>query len=170
MTQLIGAFGSQVPSKWSIRYACTRGDFGRLMSIERAAFDPPLSDVDFLKLLQPPNTTLVYEADYLVAGAVVHGVLGFVAFRVDADQGCVDVVKIVVDPYTRRQRIATRLLRKTVGFATTRFHEIRSVRMAVPERAVTAQLWLREIGFKCVGTVHGVQADGTDSYTFVKDV
>lgn len=144
----------------SIRFACMKRDFQRLLSIERCAFSDPLGEVDLLKLLNPPSTTFVIEHCQTVAG--------FITFRADPPAEAINVLNLAVAVGMRGRGLGSKLMYHLRHVARQQFAhwDSRSITIAVPERSLNVQVWLRGLDFVCGTTVRGIEPDGSDRYIF----
>lgn len=154
------ALGLERELETSIRFACMKRDFQRLLSIERSAFTDPLDDVDLLKLMAPPSTTFVIEHCQTVAG--------FLTFRPDPPAETINVFNMAVVVGMRGRGLGSKLLYHLRHVARTQFAhwDSRSITLAVPERSLDVQLWLKGMEFTCGTTVRGIEPDGSDRFIF----
>ena len=135
--------------RWMIRR-----DLPEVLVIERACFgDAALTEGDFLAAMRQHD----------IIGMVCENeeeILGYMLYQLQ--EGAIEVLHLAVCPRRRRQGIGRRMidrLRETWSERRPR------LTLRVDERSLPCQLWLRSLGFRCVGVERGGSGDH-DAYAF----
>ena len=130
--------------------------------IEKLCFAKPWSEEDLYNKLKETACS-----GFLIA---VSGVTsGYVIYRAKKNHFQID--SLAVDPMMQRQGLGTRLINMMLGQATTHRHRFW---ITVRESNLGAQLFLREMGFRCMMTERDTyrQPDGhtEDGYLFSRKI
>ncbi|MDR3638871.1 MAG: N-acetyltransferase [Isosphaeraceae bacterium] len=128
-----------VPVRWMIR-----DDVAAVLSIEGASFDRPWGAAELLSALRTEGVVgVVAESGGCVAGFMVYAPRG----------RAIDVLRLAVAPGARRRGVGRQLL----GRLAARLAPAGRTRIAlgVPERLLTAQLFLRACGFRAIAIERG---------------
>lgn len=142
--------------RWMLRH-----DLEAVLAIERASFEFPWTEQEFVGRLRRRNTIgLVVEArDH----AGHERVVGYLLYELHA--GRFRVVNVAVDPAARRRGLGRQLLQKLIGKLDPRGR--RCVRLEVRETNVAAQLFFRALGFRAVHVLRAFYDDtDDDAYVF----
>lgn len=132
--------------RWMIR-----ADLQSVMTIERASFDYPWREEDFVDCLhQRNNIGMVAEHD--------KAVVGYVLYELHKDR--LHVLNLAVDPIFRRRGVARAIVAKLAGKLSR--NRRRRIVLEVSERNVVAQLALKQLGFRAVSVLRDFYDDTDD--------
>lgn len=135
--------------RWMIRR-----DLPEVLAIEKAGFDRPRSEEEFLRVLRQRNCIgMVAES--------VETLVGFMVYELDKQR--INVLNLAVHPAFRRMDVGSQMVAKLVG----KLSRGRRTELEIPVREsnLNAQLFFRRCGFLAVGTVREHFADnGEDAY------
>ncbi len=141
-----------------IRWVISR-DFPEILGIENASFEFPWLEEDFLQLLRWRNCFgLVAETNDHVAGYMLY----------EHNKGRIDLLSLAVGPKFRRGGVGTELIAKLVAKLSHSRHPLLAV--SVRDSNLSAHLFFRSLGFRCVQVRHSYDDTADDAYDFVYDV
>jgi [ribosomal protein S18]-alanine N-acetyltransferase len=135
-------------------------DFPEILGIEKESFEFPWCEEDFLRLLRRRNCLgLVAETTEHVAGYMLY----------EHNRGRIDLLTLAVEPKFRRAGVGRELLAKLIAKLSPSRHPVLSV--SVRDSNLSAHLFLRSLGFRCVQVRHHSYDDtADDAYDFVYDI
>lgn len=116
-----------------------RRDMPRVLDIERASFEFPWSEDDFMVCLKQRNCIgMVALCEDLVVGSMIY----------ELHKERLHLLNLAVDPACRRNGVGSRLIDKLIGKLSQqrRF----AITVEVRESNLTAQMFFRQHGFKAV--------------------
>lgn len=131
-----------------------RRDMDEVLAIERASFEHPWTEEEFLVVLRTKNCIgMVLEVGTSVKGFMLY----------ELHQENLRILNFAVDPDERNKGYGTALVEKLVGkLSEQRRHEIN---LEVRETNVPAQLFFAGLGFKAIGILKGHYEDShEDAY------
>lgn len=127
-----------------------RKDLPAVLAIERASFDWPWREEDFVRAMRGRNTTgYVAEVEGRVAGFII-----FALPPCKGAEGTIEVWSFAVDPWRRRQGVARAMLAMLQDGVLSKARGER-ITFPVREGNLAAQLCARSCGFRCYDTLHG---------------
>lgn len=130
-----------------------RADLRDILRIEANVFEHPWSEDDFIQHLQDPRSVaLLLEGDNDIVGYMVFGF----------DRPWLNLFSCVVQRTHQRRGIGSTMVAHLLEIVNTRAW--RGIRVKVPERRVSAQLFFRHCGFRAVRTLSEYLLDGQDVY------
>lgn len=134
-----------------------KADLPEVMRIEIASFKHRWTEQEFIHTLAQPDVVgMVAEIDNQIVAFMVY----------EANEDFIDLMNLAVDPIYRRRRIGHMLVNKLIRKARHLPHRLRDIIAKVWERNVTAQLFLKSLGFYVVDTMPQ-DWDGDDSYVMM---
>lgn len=136
----------RVHIRWMIRR-----DMAEVLDIERASFEFPWLEEDFIRCLRQRNCIgMVAEHESRVVGFMVY----------ELSKNRIHILNFAVAPEVRRLDIGSQMLEKLVGKLSTS-HRNRVV-LEVRETNLDAQLFFRENGFRAVSVLRDYYEDTTE--------
>lgn len=136
--------------RWMIRR-----DMLEAMAIDKASYEYPLTEEEFLKMMSQRNCIgLVAE--------VRDKVIGFVIYQIHTK--LITICRMAVYPQYRRKRVGALMLAKIISKLTPKR---RVLKVTVNERSLETHLFLKECGLTAVEVNKGICPDGGDAYTFI---
>lgn len=133
----------------NIRWMIKR-DFPEVLAIERASFDCPWREEDFLCLLRQRNCIgMVAECDGRVVGFMVYLL----------EPGCYHLENFAVAPDFRGCGVGRQMVRRLIDKLSRQKRD--RILLVVRERNLSAQLFFRAVGFRAFCVLHGLY-DGSD--------
>jgi ribosomal-protein-alanine N-acetyltransferase len=147
--------GTRPYIRWLIRR-----DMPEILAIERASFQSPWGEDDFIRVLRERHCIgMVNElcADVVRGGPIV-------AYMVYAlHEGDLELLNLGVHPDMRRQGVGRVMVEKLIGKLSS--HRRRLLTVTVGERNLGGQLFFRSLGFKAVEVMRGHYEDtGDDAF------
>jgi ribosomal-protein-alanine N-acetyltransferase len=133
-----------------------RRDMPEVLPIERASFEFPWSENDFINALRQRNIIgMVAELDEVVVGYMIY----------ELHPNRIYLWSLAVHPEFRRQGVGSALIEKLVS----KLYQKRSrINVEVRETNLDAQLFFRGSGFRAVGVIRDRYPETTeDAYLFV---
>lgn len=133
--------------RWMIRR-----DLPEVLAIERAGFDRPWSEEDFVRVLRQWNRIGMVAETVEVMG-------GFMVYELDMHR--INILNFAVEPACRRLGVGSQMIAKLVGKLSRGRRT--ALEIHVRESNLAAQLFFSRKGFRAVGTVRGHFADTGES-------
>lgn len=136
------AGGFEIQVRWMIRR-----DLEAVLRIEQESFELPWTEEQIIQELRAPNCI------GMVAEAKDESVVGYMLYELNKHY--LRLMSLAVAPHCRRRYVGTRLVERLRSRLVTHPTQKRIV-AGVFESNVAAQLFLRNCGFRCVGTINDV--------------
>jgi ribosomal-protein-alanine N-acetyltransferase len=140
---------TRVHIRWMIRR-----DLHDVMQIERAGFDHPWTEGEFLHCLRQRNCIgMVAEQDDRIVGYMLY----------ELNKSRLHLLNFAVAPHVRRSGIGTQMVGKLFGKLHT--HRRGKITLAVRERNLPAQLFFRGLDFRASKVLRNYYEDsGEDAF------
>jgi ribosomal-protein-alanine N-acetyltransferase len=140
----------RVHIRWMIRR-----DMAEVLLIESAQNDPPWNDEEILTCLRHKNVIGM-------VGEINDKVLAYMIYELYKDR--LDVVRLAVHPEFLRRGVGSQMIDKLFGKLSS--HRRTRIRMAVNERHLGAQLFLKARGFMAESVERAHFENGDAAYHF----
>lgn len=136
----------RVHVRWMIRR-----DMAEVLQIEAGSFEFPWNDDDFIKCLRQRNCIgMVAEYEDRVVGYMIY----------ELHKTSLHLLNFAVSPDFRRRRVGQQMIDKLRGKLSSQRRT--SLGLEVRETNLSAQLFLRDLGFKATGVVRDFYEDTTE--------
>jgi len=136
----------RVHIRWMIRR-----DMPEVLEIERASFEFPWSEEDFVRCLRQRNCIgMVAEYDERVVGFMIY----------ELHKNRLHVLNFSVAPDFRRQGVGAQMIGKLIGKLSAQRRS--RILLEVRETNLEAQLFFREAGFRAVSVLRDYYDDTTE--------
>ncbi len=137
--------------RWMIRR-----DMHMVQEIEIGSFERPWNEEDFILGLRSANVIgMVAEDDDRVTGFMIYGL----------HKTQIHLIRLAVHPNRRRETIGAQLIEKLYRKLTPARR--RTIFMEIPDRNLTAQLFLRVCGFRAESILREHDDAGDDAYLMI---
>lgn len=144
------------PFPVQMRYL-VRSDLPSIMAIERASFEFPWCEKDFVDQLRPRNVIAQ------IAETGGNRMTGFVIYELLKNR--IQILNFAVDPIDRRRGVGRQMLKHLQANLSTQCNT--RILTEVRETNLIAQLFLRSIGYRAVSTLHDYYEETKeDAYLF----
>ena len=132
--------------RWMIRR-----DMSEVLNIERASFEFPWSEDDFIRCLRQRNCIgMVAEHHELVVGFMIY----------ELHKTRLHILNFCVSPALRRRGAGSQMISKLIGKLS---HQRRTrIMLEVRETNLPAQLFFRNLGFRAVSVLRDFYEDTTE--------
>jgi ribosomal-protein-alanine N-acetyltransferase len=141
--------------RWMIRR-----DMPAVLAIEKASFEFPWFEEDFVRSLRQRNC-LGMVATLSSTTRIYDHVIGYMLY--DLNKSHIHLLNFAVDPDCRRNGVGTKMIEKLVG-KLSKSRRSRII-LEVRESNLDAQLFFREHGFRAVSVLRGYYDDtAEDAY------
>jgi ribosomal-protein-alanine N-acetyltransferase len=152
--------GASVAAALNVRWMLRR-DMDAVMRIERAAFEFPWSETDFVRVLRNRSCIGMVAAERFEGGEVY----GFMIYELFARR--IGLLNMAVEPCRLRGGVGRMMIEKLAAKLSPRRR--RRITAEVGERNLAAQLFFRAMGFRAEAIVHvpWPQTPNDDAYLFV---
>lgn len=132
--------------RWMIRR-----DMPEVLGIERASFEFPWSEEDFIRCLRQRNCIgMVAEHDEAVVGFMIY----------ELHKNRLHVLNFAVNPQYRRHGIGVAMIRKLVGKLSQQRRN--RILLEIRETNLDAQLFFRDAGFRAISVLRDFYDDTTE--------
>lgn len=132
--------------RWMIRR-----DMDEVQKIERASFEFPWSEEDFIRCLRQRNCIgMIAEHDTRVVGSMIY----------ELHRNRLHVLNFAVHPDFRRRRVGNQMLQKLAGKLSPQRRA--RILLEVRETNLNAQLFFRDQGFRAVSLLRDFYEDTTE--------
>ncbi len=132
--------------RWMIRR-----DMPEVLAIEKAGFEFPWSEEEFVRCLRQRNCIgMVAESDDEIVGFMIY----------ELHKNRLHVLNFAVHPDYRRQGVGRQMLQKLVGKLSSQRRN--RIMLEVRETNLPAQLFFRELGFRAVAVLREFYDDSPE--------
>jgi ribosomal-protein-alanine N-acetyltransferase len=139
-------FEINVHIRWMIRR-----DMQEVLEIEKASFEFPWSEEDFIRCLRQRNCIgMVAEHD--------ERVVGFMIYELHKNQ--LHVLNFAVDPSSRRSGVGQQMVKKLIGKLSQQRRN--RILLEIRETNLMAQIFFRKLGFQAISVLRDYYDDTTE--------